>query len=136
MGFRYLSHMAGKLSPAAQQRVVLLESYTNDIGRLNALIEQYAVANKTAHENMNSSIRRLAGQLKLKLTGAGLDAMGQLCGAIEMAAARGLQPQQKTRIMRENVGSLKFQLELAIRTTIREDDELRAKQKAKAEKAE
>jgi hypothetical protein len=128
--------MAGKLTPAAQQRVVLLESFTNDIGRLNALVEQYAVANKAGHENLNSSIRRLAGQLKLKLMGGGLDAMSQLCGAIEMAAARGLQPQQKTRIMRENVGSLKFQMELAIRTTVREDDELRMKAKAKAEQAE
>lgn len=128
--------MAGKLSAGAQQRVVLLESFTNDIGRLNSLVEQYAVANKAAHENLNSSIRRLAGQLKLKLMGGGLDAMSQLCGVIEMAAARGLQPQQKTRIMRENVGSLKFQVELAIRTTIREDGEQRAKEKAQAEKAE
>ena len=125
--------MAGKLSPAAQQRVVLLESFTNDIGRLNSLVEQYAVAAKTAHENLNSSIRRLAGQLKLKMTGAGLDAMGQACGAIEMAAARGLQPQQKARIMRENVGSLKFQIELAIRTAIREDAEMKAKEKAQKE---
>jgi hypothetical protein len=122
--------MAGKLSPYAQQRVVLLESFTNDIGRLNSLIEQYAVAQKTAHENLNSSIRRLAGQLKLKLTGAGLDAMGQSCGAIEMAASRGLQQQQKTRIMRENIGSVRFQIDLAIRTTIREDTEMRAKEKA------
>jgi hypothetical protein len=126
--------MAGKLSPIAQQRVLLLESFTNDIGRLNSLIEQYAAAPKTAHENLNSSIRRLAGQMKLKLTGAGLDSLGQACGAIEMAASRGLQPQQKTRIMRENIGSVKFQVELAIRTTIREDTEMRAKEKA--EKAE
>ena len=125
--------MAGKLSPAAQQRVVLFESFTNDIGRLNSLIEQYAVAAKTGTENLNSSIRRLAGQLKLKLTGAGLDALGQSCAAIEMAAARGLQQQQKTRIMRENIGSVKFQLELAIRTVVREDNELRAKEKAQKE---
>jgi hypothetical protein len=129
--------MAGKLSPVAQQRVIQLESFTNEIGRLNSLIEQYAVAPKTAHENLNSSIRRLAGQLKLKLTGGGLDALGQSCGAIEMAASRGLQPQQKTRIMRENIGSVKFQIELAIRTIVREDTEARAKDKAeKAEKTE
>ncbi len=125
--------MAGKLSAGAQQRVVLLESFTNDIGRLNSLVEQFAVA-KAGTENINSSIRRLAGQLKLKLMGGGLDAMSQLCGSIEMAAARGLQPAQKTRIMRENVGSLKFQIELAIRTTIREDDEMKAKAKAEGVK--
>ena len=125
--------MAGKLGPAAQQRVVLLESFTNDIGRLTSRVEQYA-ASRTPHENLNSSIRRLSGQLKLKLTGAGLDAMGQACGAIELAASRGLQPQQKARIMREQVGSLKFQIEIAIRTAIREDGEEKAKEKAKAEK--
>jgi hypothetical protein len=131
--FGYLSHMAGKLTAGAQQRVVLLESFTNDVGRLNSLVEQFAVA-KGPTENINSSIRRLAGQLKLKLMGGGLDAMSQLCGSIEMAAARGIQPAQKTRIFRENVGSLKFQIELAIRTTIREDDEMKAK--LKAEKAD
>jgi hypothetical protein len=50
-----------------------------------------------------------------------------------MAAARGLQQQQKTRIMRENIGSVKFQIELAIRTVVREDTEQRAKEKAQKE---
>jgi hypothetical protein len=63
--------------------------------------------------------------------------MSQTCGAIELIAARGLPPAQKARNMREQIGSLKFQIELAIRTTIREDDELKAKAKAsKAESAE
>jgi hypothetical protein len=128
--------MAGKMSPYAQQRVALLEGFTQNIGRLNSLVEQYAAA-KVGHENLNSSIRRLAGQMKLKLMGVGLDPMSQTCGAIELIAARGLPPAQKARNMREQIGSLKFQIELAIRTTIREDDELKAKAKAsKAESAE
>ena len=46
------------------------------------------------------------------------------------------QPNQKSRTLREHVGSLKFQLDLAIRTVIREDAELQAKAKAAANKAE
>jgi hypothetical protein len=122
--------MAGKLSPYAQERIGLLESFTQNIGRLNSLVEQYATV-KTGHENLNASIKRLASQLKLKLSGVGLDSMSQLCGAIEMIAARGGQPGMKGRMLRENVGSLKFQLELAIRTVLREDEELKAAEQRK-----
>jgi hypothetical protein len=122
--------MAGKLSPYAQERIALLESFTHNVGRLNSLVEQYAAA-KTGHENLNASIKRLAGQLKLKLSGVGLDSMSQLCGAIEMIAARGGQPGMKGRLLRENVGSLKFQIDLAIRTVLREDEELKAAEKRK-----
>jgi hypothetical protein len=122
--------MAGKLSPYAQERIGLLESFTQNIGRLNSLVEQYATV-KTGHENLNASIKRLASQLKLKLSGVGLDSMSQLCGAIELIAARGGQPGMKGRMLRENVGSLKFQLELAIRTVLREDEELKAAEQRK-----
>jgi hypothetical protein len=127
--------MASKLSPAAQQRMALLEGFAQPVGRLNSLVEQYAAA-KTGHENINSTIRRTANQLKIKLMGVGLDSMAQLCGAVEQTSARGGQPNQKSRTLREHVGSLKFQLELAMRTVVREDEELRAKEKAKAEKSE
>ena len=127
--------MAGKLSPTAQQRIALLESFTPLVGRLNGLVEQFATA-RSGHENLNPMIKRVAGQLKLKFMGVGLDSMSQLCGAIEIAAARGSPPQQKARTLRENVGSLKYQLELAIRTTIREDDEMRAAKQKAAEKTE
>lgn len=127
--------MASKLSPVSQQRMALLEGFAQPVGRLNGLVEQYASA-KVGHENFNMNIRRTAGQLKIKLMGVGLDSMAQLCGAIEQTAARGGQPNQKSRTLREHVGSLKFQLDLAIRTVIREDAELQAKAKAAANKAE
>lgn len=101
---------------------------------MNGLVEQYASA-KVGHENLNSSIRRTAGQMKIKLMGVGLDTMAQLCGAIEQTAARGGQPNQKSRTLREHVGNLKFQLELAIRSVVREDEEVKAKEKAKASAA-
>jgi hypothetical protein len=125
--------MASKLSPGAQVRMALLEGFAQPVGRLNGLVEQYATA-KVGHENFNATIRRTASQMKIKLMGVGLDSMAQLCGAIEQTAARGGQPGQKARTLREHVGGLKFQLELAIRTVLREDAELQAKEKATAAK--
>ena len=120
--------MAGKLSANAQQRIALLQGYTTNVGRLNSLVEQYANG-KTGLDNLNASIKRLASQMKISLMGVGLDQMSQLCGAIEQTAARGSSQPQKARTLREHVGSLKFQMELAIRTTIRDDEETQASKK-------
>jgi hypothetical protein len=65
--------------------------------------------------------KRGFGRLKIQLMGAGLDAMSQLCGAMEMAARRGMSQTQKARILREGVGSLRFQLEMAQRS-VRSDE--------------
>lgn len=114
--------------------MALLEGFVPHVGRMNALVEQYAVA-KSGQDNINSQIKRLAAQLKIKLMGVGLDQMSQLCGSIEQAASRSSSPGPKARLLRELVGSLKFQLDLSIRTVIREDEELRAANKAKQESA-
>lgn len=121
--------MASKLSPAAQQRVALLEQFVPHVGRMNSLVEQYAAA-KAGHESINGNIKRLAVQMKIKLMAVGLDQMSQLCGSIEQAAARSSSPGPKARLLRELTGSLKFQLDLQIRTVVREDEELRATKKA------
>src|SRR5688572_30069187 len=121
--------MSSKLSPAAQVRLALLESFVPHIGRINSLVEQYAAA-KTGHDNLNGMIKRIASQQKIKLMGVGLDQMSQLCSAIEQAASRAGTPGPKARLLRELTGSLKFQLDLALRTVVREDEELRATKKA------
>lgn len=118
--------MAGKLSPSAQARLSLLQSFEPLISRLHNLIEQWAVA-RSGQETLNISIRRAADQLKLKLMGVGLDSLSQQAGAIGMAAARAGNPVQKARILRENMASLKYQLELAMRTVVREDQEAQAR---------
>jgi hypothetical protein len=115
--------------------MALLEGFVQGVGRLNALVEQYAAA-KTGHDNIVSMIKRQANQLKAKMMGVGLDQMSQLCGAIEMAAGRPGNPGAKTRLLRELVGGLKFQLDLSIRTVVREDQELKASKAAAAEKAD
>ena len=125
--------MAGKLSPSAALKVAELESFSPKVLRLNALVEQYAV-NKSNAEQHTSALRRAADQLKLQFMGVGLEAMSQICGSINLNAARAGNPAFKTRTLRELIGNLRFQLELAIRVTIREDEERRAKEeKANAE---
>jgi hypothetical protein len=113
--------MAGKLSPAAAVRIAELESYAPRVGRLHSLIEQYA-AEKGNADNWNQQIKRLAGDLKLALMTAGLESLSQICGAIVLTASRSGNQGTKARALRESMGSLKFQFELAVRTVIREDE--------------
>jgi len=122
--------MAGKLSPSAQTRLALLEGFFPLTSRLHTLIEQWAVA-RAGQETLNGSIKRAADQLKLKFMGVGLDSLSQQAGAIAMAAARGGNPAQKARILRENMASLKFQLDLAMRTVVRDDMDAQAQQRSK-----
>lgn len=123
--------MSGKYSPAAQQKLASYEAFTNDVGRLHGLVEQFAVA-KTGHEGIRASIRRTAGNLKLKFMTSGKAQLSQLSGAIEMIASRGGTPNTATRAFREAIGQLKFQIELEMRIIIKEDEEEQlAKKRAK-----
>ena len=112
------------------QKMVELESFVPKVHRLNTLIESYASA-QTGQDQFLHSLKRQADQLKRLMMGCGWDAMGQLSGAIGMAAARAGNAGQKTRILRENIGSLKHQLELAMRIVVREDEMARAKEEKK-----
>ena len=118
--------MAVKLSPTAQQRVTMYEGFSPHVARLNSLIEQFAVA-RANRDELRASLKRAAAQIKLRFMTVGLDQLAQACGSIEMACSRGGNPGQLTRILRELVGSLKFQLDLEIRTIIREDQEAAAR---------
>jgi hypothetical protein len=118
--------MAGKMSPSAAIRVAELEGYHPKVMHLNNLIENYAVA-KTGADNYLANLKRAADQLKLKLLSAGFAQMSQLCGAIVMTASRAGNQGAKARALREHMGNLKFQLELEVRTTIRDDELARSK---------
>ncbi|MGQ0561090.1 MAG: hypothetical protein ACT443_04355 [Gemmatimonadota bacterium] len=120
--------MAGKLSPTAQQTLNKYESFVPTVARMHTLVEQFAVA-KTGHDNYKSMLKRAASQAKLAFMMAGLDQLSQLAGSIELAAARGGNPGTQARTFRELIGSLKFQLDLAIRTVVREDHEMQMKKK-------
>lgn len=123
--------MAGKLSPSAQVRLATLGEFTSRVQHVYGLVELYASA-KANPDQYLLPMSRAFGRLKLQLMGAGLDSMSQLSGAMEIASKRGLSHNAKCRILREGVGSLKFQLELEQRAVL-SDEEAAARKKAAAE---
>ena len=112
--------MAGKLSPTTQLRINEIGVFITKVHRVNAQVEQYATARQKP-EMYEMAIRRGFQQLKLQFMGAGFDALSQLCGGMEMATKRGGSQQHKSRILREGIGSIRFQLELAQRSLATED---------------
>lgn len=124
--------MAGKLSPAAQQQIATLEIYIPRVLRLHSLIEQFAVA-KTNVDNINAAIKRAAQSLRLQFMTTGMESMGQICGSIWMIAHRASAQSFRTRSFREQIGALKFQIELEIRTIVKEDQDLQQQKKAAKE---
>ena len=78
---------------------------------------------------------RAFSQLKIQFMGAGLDSMSQLCGSLEIAARRGVSYMQKVRILREGVGSLKFQLEMEQRAIVSDDQARQARETEAGEKS-
>ncbi|HUF50942.1 MAG TPA: hypothetical protein VMN60_08925 [Longimicrobiales bacterium] len=113
--------MAGKLSASSQVRLATLRDFNGRVSRAHGLVEQFATT-KANPDQYLQPMQRLFGQLKLQFMGVGLDTLSQLCGSMETAAKRGLSAPQKARILREGVGSLKFQLELAQRSVVSEDE--------------
>lgn len=121
------------LSSAAQQRIKVLGEMLDRVHRVHGLVEQYAIATANA-QLFETPIRRGFEQLKLALTGAGLDAQAQLAGSMVLAVRRGGSQATRARILREGVGSLRFQLELEQRVTRTED--LARQEKAAAQAAD
>ena len=125
------SHMAiSKISPSAAIKVTELESYSARVGRLNSLVEQFA-AERVNPDNWSHQIKRTAGDLRLKLMTSGWESLSQICGSMVMTVSRSGNHGVKTRALREQVGSLKFQLENSIRTVLREDEHARRKEEEK-----
>lgn len=120
--------MAGNLSPGAKVRLAALGEFVSRVQHVHGLVEMFTTS-KASPEQYLLPIQRAFGKLKLQFMGAGLDSLSQLCGSMEMAARRGFSPAAKGRILREGVGSLKFQLELAQRSVI-SDEKAAARQSA------
>jgi hypothetical protein len=127
--------MAGKLSPSAQGRLATVNEFVNRVQRVHGLVEQFATS-KSNPDQYVMAMTRGFGQLKMLFMGAGLDSMSQLCGSMEIASKRGLSHMQKVRILREGVGSLRFQLELEQRSIVSDDQARQAKDAAAGEAAE
>ena len=123
----YVLGMAGKTSPAAALKVIELESYSKRVARLHSLVEHFA-AEKVNPDNWSHQIKRTAGDLRLALMTAGWESLSQICGTMVMTVSRSGNHGFKTRTLREQIGSLKFQLENSIRGVLREDDLVRQKE--------
>lgn len=118
--------MAGKLSSQAQTRLASLAAMADKVQHVHGLTERFAATRDPRQaEAMTPPLKRAFGRLKLELLGAGLDSMSQLSGALEIAAGRGQGQQQKVRILREGVGSLRFQIEQEQRKVVAEDEAAR-----------
>jgi hypothetical protein len=111
--------MQWKLTPVAQQKLVLLADFQLRVQRLHGLVEQYATS-RTNPFMLEGPIRRAAEQLKTSFLGAGYAPMAQLAGAITIAVKRGGAVAGKARILREAVGTLRAQVESEQRVTAAE----------------
>ena len=120
-----------KLSAGANLRIGLIGEFLTKVARVNGLVEQYAAA-KNNPAMYELPAMRAVQQLKLQFMSNGFDTLSQLCGAMETTLRRGGSQQTKTRVLREGVATLKFQLELAARMTKSEDEELQRRKAAEA----
>ncbi|MFO7892220.1 MAG: hypothetical protein R6U63_00680 [Longimicrobiales bacterium] len=129
--------MAGKYSPKAQIKINALRTMSDRVQHVHGMVEKYAVTkNPKEAERMSQPMKRAFGKLKLDLMGAGFDNMSQLAGAMEIAAGRGGSARNKVRILREGVGSLRFQVEQEQRRIAAEDErEQRRAAEAEARRA-
>ena len=115
--------MAGKYSPAAQQELAKYEGFLQDVGRIHSLTEQYAAA-KSGQDNFKASLKRAAGQAKLRFMTSGMAQLSQICSAIELQASRTAAQGAMARALREQVANLKFQIDLEMRIIMKEDEAL------------
>lgn len=124
--------MAGKLSPQAQQKLASLHAMSDKVQHVHGLVERFAATRDQAQADaLALPLRRAFGKLKLDLMGAGLDTLSQLAGSMEIAARRGGAQTTKSRILREGVGSLRFQVEMEQRKVL--SDEETARERADSE---
>lgn len=125
--------MHGKVDPQGQQKLAGLQSMADRIQHVYGLVERFAAARDPKQaETMTMPLRRAFGRLKLDLNGAGLDTLAQLAAAMEIAARRGASHPTKSRILREGVGSLRFQIDMEQRKVL-SDHAARATEAAEAE---
>lgn len=103
--------MAGKLSAGAALKLAQLQEFEQKVQRVHGLVERFATG-RSGLDTIASTLKRTLGLLKGELMTAGMDALSQLAAGMEITAGRGMSQRTKARILREGVGSLRFQLEM------------------------
>lgn len=116
-------------------KMATLQQMLDRVQHVYGMVERYAATRDARQaEALSMPLRRAFGKLKLDLMGAGLDNMSQLAGSMEIAAKRGGSQRQKARILREGVGSLRFQVEQEQRKVVT-DDQAAQRAEEEAERA-
>ena len=112
--------MAGlQLDGAGQAKMTTLDDSMTLHQRIHGLVEQYAMQVKrnqpSAHilQNLKRQMPLLAGKLKGQF-----GMIADLVTSINMQMSRGASEQIRIRTMREGVGAIKQQLEIAVTQTI------------------
>lgn len=115
--------MPGKLSSKAQVKLAALGEFSMKIQHIYGLVEQFAADRAGRNsEALSMAMKRGFAQLKREFMGAGMDSLSQLAAGMEIAAGRRTGQSTKARILRDGVGSLKFQIEFEQRLTISDDE--------------
>jgi len=122
--------MAPKLSPQAQAKLAMLDELDQKVQKIYGLVEQFAAA-RDGQDVLSHSLKRGFGRLKLAFLGQGMDQLAQLAAGMETASGRAGSPQSKVRILREAVGSMKFQLDLDRRVTLKSAEDKDPDQRTK-----
>lgn len=114
-------------------KMATLQAVLEKVQTVYGQVERYAgTRNPAQAEMLAMPLKRAFGKLKLDLMGAGLDSLSQLAGAMEIAAGRGGSQRRKTRILREGVGSMRFQVEQEQRKLVTDDQARQRKEEEEA----
>ncbi len=114
-------------------KLTTLQQVFDKVQHVHGLVERFATSrDPRLAEQYAQPMKRAFGRLKIELMGLGMDSMSQLAGAMEIAAGRSGPARTKSRILREGVASLRFQVDQEQKQVVR-DDEAASKQRVQSE---
>jgi hypothetical protein len=122
-----------------RMQLALLEGLDRKVQHIHGLVERFA-SDSANPDQWTGAMRRAFAHLKLEASGAGYDAMSQVCGSMDAVAKRTSGRQLKIRILREAVASLRAQIEtesrIARMAAQREEQQEKNQQEAAEEEEE
>lgn len=99
------------ISPRAQAKLSALADLQRATDTIYGLTERFATA-RSHEDQFAQQLKRRYNKFKITLLGAGFDQLAQLATGMEIAAGRGGSQRTKSRILREGVASIRFQLDM------------------------
>ena len=120
------------ISPRDQGKLDALADISRAAQTIYGLTEQFAAA-RSGEDSIAQQIKRRYGRFKRHLSNAGFDQIAQLAGGMEMAAGRRGTQRNKTRILREGMGSIRHQLDMEERVIRKEGAQAANEKKARKE---